>query len=734
MNFGPPKSPPPPPPLDVPYGVQRSVPKDVSHLRSIQSSLKTTPPSPAPLLGKKRRGSSSSYNATETTTTTPTYLFPKSEKATPLLGQSHSLLGDPMPNPLARFDDQEQSPLLGAAAGGGGGGGRRPPSAAALLPIEAEGQETSLQSKHGNPYQKAVLPHVDIIDVESHASTPLLVGSFEHKPSVVVNPPSDVHSGNVNHSIAHSIANPNSEAKFSKTSHSEPERTHSNLYTALANKKKKALKGLLGLQKDDDKSLERQATGLTHITEAEQSHAMSENVLREFDIDKLRHAFSKLDVQGDGGLELFEFRLMWKAVFPQRPMDQEAWKATQFMFQDIDSDTSGIITFEEIVFYLEKNRREELQRTKRPKSLFEWVWQFVGNNVGRGWTRGDGDICIKVAIYTWKILAQILVFVQCAIVFIESEPSMQNEDDYPGTETLWTLDIACNIFFSVEFVLWMLSHPITVKVDDSSMDDMESHLCASDTEVVKVHTVCHPNRVQIFGYGQFWMELVALASFYSRAFVGAEAIGARPFVVIRMFRIMRLLRAFRVISKKIGVRKRGKEGVKRAPELGQALKKSFISLGFLLALVIVAVTVSSALVFYAEQHEAHFDFTTETWIRNADSSYVDAGFPTLFQSIPDSMWWAIVTLTTVGYGDKAPATIPGKFVASAIMLAGLIVVGFPITILTSTFQVCHTTPHHHPLPINTPTGNGEGAHGRGTAYPQLQRVLRRHQTLARCGG
>jgi len=56
-----------------------------------------------------------------------------------------------------------------------------------------------------------------------------------------------------------------------------------------------------------------------------------------------------------------------------------------------------------------------------------------------------------------------------------------------------------------------------------------------------------------------------------------------------------------------------------------------------------------------------------------------------FTSIPRSIYWAIVTLTTVGYGDIAPRTILGQFVASIVMILGYAIIAVPTGIITSEF-------------------------------------------------
>jgi voltage-gated potassium channel len=59
--------------------------------------------------------------------------------------------------------------------------------------------------------------------------------------------------------------------------------------------------------------------------------------------------------------------------------------------------------------------------------------------------------------------------------------------------------------------------------------------------------------------------------------------------------------------------------------------------------------------------------------------------PDAFGSIPDSMWWAITTLTTVGYGDVVPVTALGKLVAGLTMVAGLGLLALPVGIIATGF-------------------------------------------------
>lgn len=62
---------------------------------------------------------------------------------------------------------------------------------------------------------------------------------------------------------------------------------------------------------------------------------------------------------------------------------------------------------------------------------------------------------------------------------------------------------------------------------------------------------------------------------------------------------------------------------------------------------------------------------------------IESGKNEAFSSIPQSIYWAIVTLTTVGYGDIAPVTAFGKFIASIIMILGYSIIALPTGIITA---------------------------------------------------
>jgi voltage-gated potassium channel len=97
--------------------------------------------------------------------------------------------------------------------------------------------------------------------------------------------------------------------------------------------------------------------------------------------------------------------------------------------------------------------------------------------------------------------------------------------------------------------------------------------------------------------------------------------------------------------------------------IGQVLQNRLPELKSLVVTILVLVTIAASLLYAIES---------------------EAGTKG-FESIPHSMWWAIVTLTTTGYGDVFPATAIGRLLAAVIMLLGVGVVALPAGIIATGF-------------------------------------------------
>ena len=97
--------------------------------------------------------------------------------------------------------------------------------------------------------------------------------------------------------------------------------------------------------------------------------------------------------------------------------------------------------------------------------------------------------------------------------------------------------------------------------------------------------------------------------------------------------------------------------------------------------------------------------------------------PDKFGTIPDAMWWAIVTLGTIGYGDAVPVTPLGKLVAAVTIMCGLVMIALPVGIITNAFS---DQIHRRDFVVTwgmvarVPLFNGLDA----TALAQIMRLLR----------
>ena len=149
-------------------------------------------------------------------------------------------------------------------------------------------------------------------------------------------------------------------------------------------------------------------------------------------------------------------------------------------------------------------------------------------------------------------------------------------------------------------------------------------------------------RKYIFSFWGLVDLLAILPSYFSLIFFGYQ--------YLLVVRVLRLLRVFRILKL---VRFNSE-----ALWLIHSLKASIYKISIFLSAVLVTVIILGTVM------------------------YVIEGGNNGFSSIPQSIYWAIITITTVGYGDIVPHTMLGKFVSSLIMLIGYAIIAIPTGIVT----------------------------------------------------
>ena len=142
------------------------------------------------------------------------------------------------------------------------------------------------------------------------------------------------------------------------------------------------------------------------------------------------------------------------------------------------------------------------------------------------------------------------------------------------------------------------------------------------------------------------IDLLAILPFYIHVIVGFDL------RVLRILRLLRFLRLFRLTAY-----------MKSARIVKNVFKTRASDLRLSLILIIFLIIIASCLVYFAEH----------------------AAQPKVFSSIPETIWWGTITVTSVGYGDMVPITIIGKVLTIIITLSGLAIFAFPAGIITSGF-------------------------------------------------
>lgn len=183
--------------------------------------------------------------------------------------------------------------------------------------------------------------------------------------------------------------------------------------------------------------------------------------------------------------------------------------------------------------------------------------------------------------------------------------------------------------------------------------------CASNawfTFEIIIRLIVAPNKLDFLKAPVNIIDIVATLSFYLDFMLTKLKQESDMLEFFSIIRIMRLCKLTRHSA-----------GLKILLHTFKASAKELILLIFFLVLGIV---VFAALIFYAERIQY-----------NPDND---------FESIPVGLWWAIVTMTTVGYGDMAPKTYAGMFVGALCALAGVLCIALPVPVIVSNFALFYS--------------------------------------------
>jgi len=155
---------------------------------------------------------------------------------------------------------------------------------------------------------------------------------------------------------------------------------------------------------------------------------------------------------------------------------------------------------------------------------------------------------------------------------------------------------------------------------------------------------CSRRRLQ---YARSFFGVVDLVSVVP-TYISILLPGAQALIIIRLLRIIRVFRVFKLVKFSAA-----------STKIWEALVLARPKITVFLVTVLALVTVLGSLMYLVEGADHGFD------------------------SIPRSIYWAIVTLTTVGYGDIAPVTPAGQFIAAIVMIIGYGIIAVPTGIVTA---------------------------------------------------
>ncbi|TYB77360.1 ion transporter [Bizionia saleffrena] len=222
-------------------------------------------------------------------------------------------------------------------------------------------------------------------------------------------------------------------------------------------------------------------------------------------------------------------------------------------------------------------------------------------------------------------------------------------------EIIYEADTPAGKLFDVILLVFIIASILLVMLESVASIDLKYHFWLNVGEwivtvlftieyIARVITVKKPWKYIFSFYGIIDL-LSTLPKYLSLIFAGTHALVA--------LRALRLLRVFRILklARYLGA----------SNQLATALKASRAKISVFLFAVVIAATIFGTIMYLVEGEKNGFD------------------------NIPKSIYWSIVTLTTVGFGDIAPQTPLGQFIATIIMVLGYGIIAVPTGIVSAEY-------------------------------------------------
>ncbi|EFA08936.1 potassium voltage-gated channel protein Shaw isoform X1 [Tribolium castaneum] len=176
---------------------------------------------------------------------------------------------------------------------------------------------------------------------------------------------------------------------------------------------------------------------------------------------------------------------------------------------------------------------------------------------------------------------------------------------------------------------------------------------------ILIRFIASPNKCEFINSSVNIIDYIATASFYIDLILRRYAAHLENADIMEFFSIIRIMRLFKLTRHSSGLK-----------ILIQTFRASAKELTLLVFFLVLGIVIFASLVYYAERIQT-----------NPDND---------FKSIPLGLWWALVTMTTVGYGDMVPKTYIGMFVGALCALAGVLTIALPVPVIVSNFAMYYS--------------------------------------------